>query len=174
MPSVRIRQHNSYATLHVDSDTEHLSGSIARPPKTRPSLSVLRSGNEPPKHRPRPSTGLSRVQSRIFRDSIRNSRASTYHGLLSAQGSETNSLQSSHRLPKRAQTRELVSQHPGWTGDSAAAHRESYEESWAKYQHHHDDIIEHLDVVGACFIEPMPSHPVLNNKQIRKSVLCQP
>jgi hypothetical protein len=160
MPSIRVRQYNSYATLYEEPDTvlvsrrSTASGSFAGPPtprestvgspRTRPSLAVVKS-REIQKFRPRSSTSLSRIQSRVFRDSIPNYRASTYHGHSSTRvGDFLESPKLPHRLPIPLQSGVSPPQYPGRTNDSDYA---AVEEGWIEL--HHGDIVEHLDVIGA-------------------------
>ncbi|KAJ3566414.1 hypothetical protein NP233_g7021 [Leucocoprinus birnbaumii] len=144
MPSIRIRHHDSYASLHEEPNPELLSprslsrgtftapatpaGSTVRGPRPRPSLPVLKSGEVPTLAAPiRPSTAVSRIQSHVFRDSDPNSRYSTYRGRTNSSigGSEFTNHQ----------------RHTGSTaGGTGAA-----DEGWVAL--HHDDIVDHLDVI---------------------------
>ncbi|KAF5363338.1 hypothetical protein D9756_000467 [Leucocoprinus leucothites] len=141
MPSIRIRQHNSYASVNEEPDPNPLSprslasssfigpatpiGTATRPRMARPSLPVLKSG-EIPKLRPRSSTALSRVHSRVFRDSIPNSRSSTYQGYGNTRLTGPEPLNFPNNTERTSEP------------DAAG-------EGWA--EHHHDDIVEHLDVI---------------------------
>lgn len=162
MPSIRVRQHSSYSTLSEGLQSPSLPprrslasvfgptkppGAISRSPGPRLSLPVLRSSDEAPRLRPRSTTGLSRVQSHVLRNSVRNSRALTYHG-------RDNSTVIEEASPQPPHGRLVLPQHSERIDGSMNA---AHEEGWDT--HHHDDIVEHLDAIGALLSGIRASNP---------------
>lgn len=150
MPSIRIRRNTSYSSLNEDSQPPLLSprsltsifnpptptGTTSRPPRDRPSLPVIKSGEEVPYFRPRSNT-LGRVQSHVLRDS-----RSSLHG---------RDIESAVATPATAPYQFLES--PQIDGIPYQEHSKqvtgpTYERDWD--DHHHDDVVEHLDAIGAC------------------------
>ena len=158
MPSIRIRQ-DSYASPQESPESGPLSprslansltgtttptgfAPLLRP---RPSLPVLSGAETVSNFRPRSNTGsLSRVQSRILRGSLRGFGILTHHGPISYRGLESfGSPEFSDRLLVLHNHNEGSSLrcYERTTSPDAAA-----EGGWTEI--HHDDIVEHLDVIG--------------------------
>lgn len=161
MPSVRVRRGSSYFSLNEDPGSPQPSPlslvnrfspttptrTVAPPPRTRPPLQTIKSG-EVATPWPRSNTGLSRVQSRVLRNSARNHRALTYHGWDNDRVADMGAPSAPYCRLDQPQVSAVSSQDYGRAGNSANA---AQEHDWDR--HHHDDIVEYLDAIGAKFRE---------------------
>lgn len=174
MPSIRIKGQAVYSNLeNAISINDDIRGELSNGPntyshtsniQTRPSLPLLPRGlldvTPPPSHvRPRSATTSSRIHAHCINTSRNSQFLQPPPNLLRTTRSTPNPNVEDATIPQRVTTTGWVQTDLGlpshvergmvesssslpWTVDDRDSRRSGF------YDHHHDDVVEHLDVIG--------------------------